>query len=497
MSGPRPSEAAALQAELLASLGLPAGATPEQIDDVHYAVSQFLAAAPAGLRPWAHAQAAALDEAYLSLTDPAGLQGSALRSPTRPPMVVPGGPATPPARRGLPEALVATAEPEAADDVAADDEAEADEAVDFESLYAAVTPSAHAEMGPEVLTAAERNRRKRAAAAAARVAAVQPAMTADPMGGGSANPWKRFALALGSVLLVLAVLFVGYSLGGGGKPAASGPIAQASATAPLVDQQKVGLLMAKLQTNPNDVTTLVALGDEFYAGQQWDQAGSFYDRALAVEGKNVQALLARGAVYFNLNDLTNAEKTWKLVATIEPNNQEVHYDLGFLYLNQPTPNLAGVQTEWYAVVRIDPTTSLAQTVQSHLDSLVSSSMIPATPAPSGSASGSPNPSGSPAASPAASTTGNVVNQTALNLKFGTAVLQAPANQAFTIHFDNQEAGLPHDIQISDPAGNVFFKGETVTGPKSIDYAVKALPAGSYPFSCSVHPAMTGTLTVGG
>jgi tetratricopeptide (TPR) repeat protein len=385
-------------------------------------------------------------------------------------------------------------EPQAADDATGADGAEADEAVDFESLYAAVTPSAHAEMGPEVLTAAERNRRKRvAAAAAAARAAAQPVVAADPTAASAANPWKRFALALGGLIAVLALLFVGYNLGSGGKPSASGPVAQASATAPAVDEQKIAALMVKLQANPNDLATLLALGDEYYAGGQYTQAASFYDQLLGLDPKNVQALLARGAVYFNTNDLANAEKVWKQVAVIEPNNQEVHYDLGFLYMNQPTPNWTGVQTEWYAVVRIDPTSQLAKTVQQHLDSLVTASMIPATPAPSGSASGSPAPSGSPAAS----TSGSVVNQTALNTAFGSATLIAPASQAFTIHFDNQDSGVQHAIQITDPAGNVIFKGDTVTGPNSIDYAVKAMPAGSYPFSCSVHPSMTGILKVGG
>ncbi len=34
----------------------------------------------------------------------------------------------------------------------------------------------------------------------------------------------------------------------------------------------------------------------------------------------------------------------------------------------------------------------------------------------------------------------------------------------------------------------------MTGPKVIVYNVPALAAGTYTFSCSVHPSMTGTLT---
>ena len=153
----------AAENELLAQLGLPPSATPEDVDQLHLAVSQFLAAAPTGIKGWAHAQAAVLDEAYLKLTDPVGLEGSALRSPTRPPTVVPGGPATPPARRGpvlaapADEAVedanaepeetaavpVADAPDEAAETAEAEDDTDTD---DMDALYASVTPGAHRDM---------------------------------------------------------------------------------------------------------------------------------------------------------------------------------------------------------------------------------------------------------------------------------------------------------------------------------------------------------------
>src|SRR3954468_23956811 len=109
--------AARSEKELLAQLGLPPSASPEDVDELHLAVSQYLSAAPEPIRAWAHAQAASLDIAYLTLTDPAGLQGSTLRSPDGLPAVVPGGPATPPARRDTAPVAVPTA---AVDATAAD-----------------------------------------------------------------------------------------------------------------------------------------------------------------------------------------------------------------------------------------------------------------------------------------------------------------------------------------------------------------------------------------
>ena len=520
MSASTTSGRVAAENELLARLGLPPSASPEDVDHLHLAVSQFLAAAPPSLTGWARAQAAALDEAYLQLTDPVGLEGSALRSPMRPPTVVPGGPATPPARRDpVPavEAALAAANPVADAPVDSEDDTDTD---DIDALFASVTPGAHrdltsggkADKAPRPApapasvgagTASGSASRKHTRTAKQRAAAP----LAAPARGS--DPWKIVAILASAVLAVVVIGFgvvpFVFSLGG---PANGGigqgqPSAAPSASGPTVDMTRIAALMAQYQASPNDRATLQSLGDEYFKGNDWVNAATFYDKALAVDPKNVALLLARGATYYNAGDDANAEKTWKQVVDLKPTDkaqaQEVHYDLGFLYLNSATPDFAGVQSEWNQVVAIDATTQLAQIVKQHLDSLVKASMIPAasgTPAASGSAtpSGSASPAGSgAAASPAA----NVVNETAKGLAFVNGTVSAPANTAFTIHYDNQDSGLPHDIMIRDASGKTVFKGDLVTGPATVDYAVPALAAGTYTFTCSIHPTtMNGTLVVG-
>lgn len=147
---------------------------------------------------------------------------------------------------------------------------------------------------------------------------------------------------------------------------------------------------------------------------------------------------------------------------------------------------------------------------------------PPTASPSAAASGSAGPSGSAApsapgsapasasapASPSASATASAsapaspsggaedtIKVSATNTAFDQTAIEAKAGQAFHIAFTNNDAATMHNIQIKAPDGSEPFKGSLLTGPGSVTYDVPALPAGTYTFSCVVHPSMTGTLTV--
>ena len=122
--------------------------------------------------------------------------------------------------------------------------------------------------------------------------------------------------------------------------------------------------------------------------------------------------------------------------------------------------------------------------------------LAASPTP---AERSPGASGSPAAggsaAPSGATGGPVLNEVAVNINFVVASLEAPADKAFQIAFDNQDTAIPHNIQIADSTGKFVFEGDTINGPAKITYNVPALAAGAYKFSCKWHPNMIGDLTV--
>jgi plastocyanin len=125
----------------------------------------------------------------------------------------------------------------------------------------------------------------------------------------------------------------------------------------------------------------------------------------------------------------------------------------------------------------------------------------ASPAPGASAepgaSAAPGGSAEPGASAAPEIPQADVTITAQGIAFLETDVVVPADRPFTIAFVNLDAGVPHNIEIKGEADAVLFLGDIFNGVETRVYEVPALPAGTYPFLCTVHPNMVGTMTAGG
>ena len=109
----------------------------------------------------------------------------------------------------------------------------------------------------------------------------------------------------------------------------------------------------------------------------------------------------------------------------------------------------------------------------------------------------PIPSTAASAGPSASGGGdNVVQISALGIKYEQTAVTVKADTSFQIEFDNKDAGVPHNVSIhqGDATGAELFKGVIFNGVATHTYTIPPLDAGAYAFVCTVHPTMIGTLT---
>jgi cytochrome c oxidase subunit II len=88
--------------------------------------------------------------------------------------------------------------------------------------------------------------------------------------------------------------------------------------------------------------------------------------------------------------------------------------------------------------------------------------------------------------------------TSKDVAFNKNCLSAEAGEETDLQYTNDEA-VPHNVAVfagNDATGQNVFKGEVITGPKTVTYKIPALEEGDYFFHCDLHPdAMKGKFVV--
>jgi plastocyanin len=83
--------------------------------------------------------------------------------------------------------------------------------------------------------------------------------------------------------------------------------------------------------------------------------------------------------------------------------------------------------------------------------------------------------------------------TAKNIAFTPTKIHAPENQQLEIVFDNEDAGVAHNLHIKTPDEQKTDVKQGV-GKDTLTFTVSK--AGTYDYVCDVHPTMKGELKVG-
>lgn len=110
------------------------------------------------------------------------------------------------------------------------------------------------------------------------------------------------------------------------------------------------------------------------------------------------------------------------------------------------------------------------------------------------ACGSSGSSGGSKSADCTSSSGGRVTVVAKDLQFSQRCIAAPAGQALTVTFKNDDSGTPHDWVLKGAGGKIGSK--LINGGETATVKVPPLKPGDYTYVCTVHANMSGTLKVG-
>jgi len=184
---------------------------------------------------------------------------------------------------------------------------------------------------------------------------------------GSEAPWTSTqAYLLAAFCLVLGVT-LGYLFRGSAAPdattASAAPGSASAATqdpAPQDPAQMTAMLdkataplLAAIKNNPNDLESVVGLGNVYYDAQQYPQAIHYYEQALQLQPENADVTTDLGTAYWYTGDADKAIAQFKQSLKIRPNHAGTLFNLGIVEWQGKMDPSAAV-TAWEQLLKTNP-----------------------------------------------------------------------------------------------------------------------------------------------
>ena len=196
-----------------------------------------------------------------------------------------------------------------------------------------------------------------------------------------ATAWvARVVIVALVVAVVLAVYKLGAPSGSSGSDASSYAMMASASATPTLDAAQVAELEQKVRDNPQDTDSMGRLASLYAKVGDYANASKWQARVVELKPDDAEAQLTLGVSCFNSNDLDCAKEHWDIVNTLDPDNAELHFDLGYYYLSIDPPDADKVKQEWNKYLELEPNGEYAETVRTHMSSLDETG----TPTPSAS-----------------------------------------------------------------------------------------------------------------
>jgi cytochrome c-type biogenesis protein CcmH/NrfG len=138
--------------------------------------------------------------------------------------------------------------------------------------------------------------------------------------------------------------------------AQSAPAQQQQAAQPQpvpIDPARVSALQAEAAKNPRDVQPRVQLGNMFFDGEQYAQAITWYEQALALNANDANVSTDLGVAYYYTNQPDRALTQFDRSLSVDPKHIKTLLNIGIVRAFGKQ-DLAGAGKAWQQVVDLAP-----------------------------------------------------------------------------------------------------------------------------------------------
>ena len=144
--------------------------------------------------------------------------------------------------------------------------------------------------------------------------------------------------------------------------------AQQAQTAPPFDQSRATTLEATIAKNASDVESRVQLGDLYFDAERFADATRWYEDALKIDPKHVNASTDLGIAYYYMNQPDRALQQFERSLSIDPKHTKTLLNIGIVRAFGKQ-DLEGAAKVWQEVIDLAPSSPEAGMARQALQGL--------------------------------------------------------------------------------------------------------------------------------
>lgn len=130
------------------------------------------------------------------------------------------------------------------------------------------------------------------------------------------------------------------------------------------NQAAILQLKEKVDKNPKDLASLVALGNAYYDAGKYQNAITYYQKSLEIDAKNYDVMTDMGAAYNATGQADKALEIFKQVTAEKPDHAMAWYNQGIVY--KAKNDTANMRFAWERFLVLQPTGAQADNVRQEL-----------------------------------------------------------------------------------------------------------------------------------